>query len=81
MSHDQSLPRFLAYLSLFTFFMLFLLSSGNFIQFFFAWEGVGLCSYLLINFWYTGANSWSTVGKFQLDSDRTQRRMTDATLE
>jgi len=53
MASDPSLVRFLSYLSLFTFFMLFLLSSNNFVQFFFAWEGVGLCSYLLINFWYT----------------------------
>lgn len=53
MSTDPHLTRFLAYLSLFTFFMLFLLSSDNLIQFFCAWEGVGLCSYLLINFWFT----------------------------
>lgn len=52
MSDDPYLVRFLSFLSLFTFFMLFLVSSSNFIQFFFGWEGVGLCSYLLINFWY-----------------------------
>lgn len=53
MSHDPHQPRFMAYLSLFTFFMLMLLSSDNFLQLFFGWEGVGLCSYLLINFWFT----------------------------
>jgi NADH-ubiquinone oxidoreductase chain 5 len=45
--------RFLSYLALFTFFMLLLVVSENFIIFFFAWEGVGLCSYLLINFWFS----------------------------
>jgi len=53
MSHDPHQPRFMSYLSLFTFFMLMLLSSDNFIQLFLGWEGVGLCSYLLINFWFT----------------------------
>ncbi len=53
MSHDTSIPRFMAYLSLFTFFMLILVSSSNFVQLFFGWEGVGLASYLLIGFWYT----------------------------
>lgn len=53
MSEDPHLSRFLSYLSLFTFFMLFLLISDNLIQIFCAWEGVGLCSYLLINFWFT----------------------------
>jgi NADH-quinone oxidoreductase subunit L len=52
MAHDPSKPRFMAYLSLFTFFMLMLVSSNNFVQLFFGWEGVGLCSYLLIGFWY-----------------------------
>ena len=52
MSHDNSKPRFMAYLSLFTFTMLALVTSDNFIQLFFGWEGVGLCSYLLIGFWY-----------------------------
>src|SRR5436853_1123071 len=51
MSHDPSKPRFIAYLSLFTFFLLMLVSSNNFVQLFFGWEGVGLCSYLLIGFW------------------------------
>lgn len=53
MSHDHSNPRFFAYLSLFTFFMLMLVTADNFIQLFLGWEGVGLCSYLLIGFWYT----------------------------
>jgi len=53
MSEDPHITRFMGYLSLFTFFMLFLLSSDNLIQIFCAWEGVGLCSYLLINFWFT----------------------------
>nr|ALO20748.1 NADH dehydrogenase subunit 5 [Geryonia proboscidalis] len=53
MAGDPHLPRFMSYLSLFTFFMLILISSNNFVQLFIGWEGVGLCSYLLINFWYT----------------------------
>ena len=52
MSHDPFKPRFMSYLSLFTFSMLVLVVSDNFLQLFFGWEGVGLCSYLLINFWY-----------------------------
>ena len=52
MSHDNSIPRFMSYLSLFTFFMLMLVTSNNLIQLFFGWEGVGLASYLLIGFWY-----------------------------
>jgi NADH-quinone oxidoreductase subunit L len=52
MAHDKSIPRFMAYLSLFTFFMLMLVSADNFVQMFFGWEGVGLVSYLLIGFWY-----------------------------
>src|SRR5690349_13478922 len=52
MSHDHHKPRFMAYLSLFTFFMLMLVTADNFVQMFFGWEGVGLASYLLINFWY-----------------------------
>lgn len=53
MSHDPHLPRFMSYLSLFTFFMLILVTADNFIQMFLGWEGVGLCSYLLINFWFS----------------------------
>ena len=52
MSHDPHKPRFMAYLSLFTFAMLMLVTADNFIQLFFGWEGVGLCSYLLIGFWF-----------------------------
>ena len=52
MSHDPDVPRFMAYLSLFTFFMLMLVTADNLIQMFFGWEGVGLASYLLIGFWY-----------------------------
>ena len=52
MHHDQARPRFFSYLSLFTFFMLMLVTSDNLVQLFFGWEGVGLASYLLIGFWY-----------------------------
>lgn len=52
MGHDPHLPRFMSYLSFFTFFMLILVTADNFLQMFVGWEGVGLCSYLLINFWY-----------------------------
>jgi NADH-quinone oxidoreductase subunit L len=52
MNHDKSIARFMSYLSLFTFFMLILVSSDNFLQLFFGWEGVGVASYLLIGFWF-----------------------------
>ena len=52
MSHDPHKPRFMAYLSLFTFTMLTLVTADNFLQLYFGWEGVGLCSYLLIGFWF-----------------------------
>lgn len=53
MAGDPHRPRFMAYLSFFTFFMLLLVFSDNLLQMFVGWEGVGLCSYLLIGFWYT----------------------------
>nr|AND97079.1 NADH dehydrogenase subunit 5 [Tethya sp. XMU02001079] len=53
MSGDPHIPRFMSYLSLFTFLMIVLVTSDNYIQLFIGWEGVGLCSYLLINFWLT----------------------------
>lgn len=53
MYEDPHLPRFMSYLSLFTFFMLMLITADNYVQMFLGWEGVGLASYLLINFWYT----------------------------
>lgn len=53
MQEDPHLPRFMCYLSLFSSFMLILVTGDNFLAVFLGWEGVGLCSYLLINFWYT----------------------------
>nr|YP_001649192.1 NADH dehydrogenase subunit 5 [Seriatopora caliendrum]ABR01619.1 NADH dehydrogenase subunit 5 [Seriatopora caliendrum] len=53
MRGDPHVPRFMTYLSLFTFLMVLLVTSDNFLQLFIGWEGVGLCSYLLINFWLT----------------------------
>lgn len=53
MSHDPYIIRFMSYLSLFTVFMLFLVTADNLVQMFLGWEGVGLVSYLLINFWFT----------------------------
>ena len=52
MHHDPHRPRFFAYLSLFTFAMLMLVTADNLVQMFFGWEGVGLASYLLIGFWF-----------------------------
>nr|YP_009389234.1 NADH dehydrogenase subunit 5 [Thorea hispida]ARX95978.1 NADH dehydrogenase subunit 5 [Thorea hispida] len=57
MENDPHIPRFMSYLSLFTFFMLILVSADNLVQMFLGWEGVGLASYLLINFWYTRLNA------------------------
>ena len=53
MSEDPHKHRFIRYLSLFTFFMIILVRRNNFILLLIGWEGVGICSYLLINFWYT----------------------------
>ena len=53
MSEDPHLSRFMSYLSLFIFFMIILVTADNFLQLFLSWEGVGLCSYLLINFLFT----------------------------
>jgi NADH-quinone oxidoreductase subunit L len=52
MHEDKSIARFMSYLSLFTFFMLMLVTANNFLQLFFGWEGVGVASYLLIGFWF-----------------------------
>ena len=52
MEEDPYQPRFFAYLSMFTFAMLMLVTADNLVQLFFGWEGVGLASYLLIGFWY-----------------------------
>ena len=52
MDEDPDQPRFFAYLSLFTFAMLMLVTANNLVQMFFGWEGVGLASYLLIGFWF-----------------------------
>ena len=52
MAHDKTVPRFFAYLSLFTFAMLMLVTANNLLQLYFGWEGVGLVSYLLIGYWY-----------------------------
>ncbi len=52
MHDDENVPKFMSFLSLFTVCMLLLVTSDNFLQLFFGWEGVGLCSYLLIGFWY-----------------------------
>ena len=53
MSHDPHNQRFFSYLSLFTFMMIILVTADNFLLMFVGWEGVGICSYLLVSFWYT----------------------------
>lgn len=53
MSHDPHNQRFFSYLSLFTFMMIILVTANNFLLMFVGWEGVGVCSYLLVNFWFT----------------------------
>ena len=61
MSHDEHQPRFFAFLSLFTFAMLMLVTANNLLQMFFGWEGVGLASYLLIGFWSTRARATASA--------------------
>ncbi|MGQ5701272.1 NADH-quinone oxidoreductase subunit L [Sandaracinobacteroides sp. A072] len=63
MAEDPDQPRFFAYLSLFTFAMLMLVTADNLVQMFFGWEGVGLASYLLIGFWYKKPSAWSAAIK------------------
>lgn len=63
MYNDPFLSRFISYLSLFTFFILLLVSSGNILVLFIGWEGVGLCSYLLIGFWHTRAQAGKAATK------------------
>jgi NADH-ubiquinone oxidoreductase chain 5 len=53
MSHDPHIQRFFSYLSLFTFMMIVLVTANNFLLMFVGWEGVGICSYLLVSFWFT----------------------------
>ena len=67
MAEDDSQPRFFAYLSLFTFAMLMLVTADNLVQMFFGWEGVGLASYLLIGFWFRkpSANAASRIASFE----------------
>src|SRR6185503_5594084 len=62
MAHDEEQVRYFSYLNLFTFFMLLLVLGGNLPLMFVGWEGVGLCSYLLIGFWYR-KQSASDAGK------------------
>ncbi|MCP4619135.1 MAG: NADH-quinone oxidoreductase subunit L [Bradyrhizobium sp.] len=63
MDEDPYRPRFFAYLSLFTFAMLMLVTSDNLVQMFFGWEGVGLASYLLIGFWYQKPSAYAAAIK------------------
>ncbi len=63
MCGDANFNRFFSYLSLFTFFMLALVTSNNFLQLFLGWEGVGLCSYLLIGFWYKKESAVTAANK------------------
>ena len=63
MDEDPHRPRFFAYLSLFTFAMLMLVTADNLLQMFFGWEGVGLASYLLIGFWYQKPSAYAAAIK------------------
>ena len=66
MSHDPHNQRFFSYLSLFTFMMIILVTANNFLLMFVGWEGVGVCSYLLVSFWFTriAANQSSLAAFF-----------------
>jgi len=65
MSHDPHNPRFFSYLSLFTFMMIILVTGNNYLLMFVGWEGVGICSYLLVNFWFTRiAANLSSISAF-----------------
>ena len=74
MSNDPNQERFFSYLSLFTFSMLILVAASNFVQLFLGWEGVGLCSYLLIGFWYKKdkANK-AAIKASELPTDKARR--------
>ena len=63
MDEDKNVPKFMSFLSLFSFFMLLLVTSNNFVQLFLGWEGVGLCSYLLIGYYYTKESACSAAIK------------------
>ena len=63
MSHDSGFAKFFSYLNLFIFFMLLLVLGSNYVIMFIGWEGVGLCSYLLIGFWFTNASYASAAKK------------------
>lgn len=65
MSHDPHNQRFFSYLSLFTFMMIILVTANNYLLMFLGWEGVGVCSYLLVNFWFTRiAANQSSISAF-----------------
>jgi NADH-ubiquinone oxidoreductase chain 5 len=65
MSHDPHNQRFFSYLSLFTFMMIILVTGNNYLLMFVGWEGVGICSYLLVNFWFTRiAANQSSISAF-----------------
>ena len=63
---DPFLHKFFSYISLFTFFMLILITSNNYLQLFLGWEGVGLCSFLLISFWNTRIQAYKSAVKAML---------------
>ena len=67
MSEEPDQPRFFAYLSLFTFAMLMLVTADNLVQMFFGWEGVGLASYLLIGFWFRKPSAGAAAIKAFVD--------------